>query len=388
MLTSLPSLKPSLKRRIYSTLLVVSAISGLSMTSHSLYAQTETDKQYNTQIMADSLGVIWGMDWVNDRQLIMTDRNGEVYLFDINTRQKINLAGLPDIKVSGQGGLLDVARYTDSNQQTWFYFTYVKPLDGGNSATTLARAQLDITNKKLTQWQDLLVTDSADSSSKHFGSRITFDQQGHVYFGVGDRGNRDNGQNSQNQAASILRLNVDGSIPQNNPFVENKKGNPAVWSFGHRNPQGLVFDQKRKILWEVEHGPRGGDEINLIKPGLNFGWAKTSHGKEYWNPMDVGEAKTLPGIEAPVMVYVPSIAPSSAVIYHGEAFSSWNGNMLIGALAGTHINMVSFDEQNQLKDEIRLVEDLNERIRDIIVDEKGLIYFSTDSGKLYQLSPK
>ncbi|TVO33410.1 PQQ-dependent sugar dehydrogenase [Vibrio algivorus] len=371
----------------YSSLLLFSSIAAFPSIANTQDA-SENQQNYTTKIVANNLGVIWGMDWVDTNHLLMTERNGHVYLLDLTTKQKSEISGLPDIKVSGQGGLLDVARYTDSNKQTWFYFTYVKPLQNGNSATTLARAQLDINKKALTQWQDLLVTDSADDSSKHFGSRITFNDTGHVFFGVGDRGNRDNGQNMDNQAASILRLNVDGSIPQDNPFVENKQGNPAVWSFGHRNPQGLVFDQNRKILWEVEHGPRGGDEINIIKPGLNYGWAKTSHGKEYWNPLDVGEAKTLPGIEPPLMVYIPSIAPSSAVIYHGEAFSSWNGNMLIGALAGTHINMVSFDEQNQPKDEVRLVEDLNERVRDVIIGNKGLIYFSTDSGKLYQLIPK
>lgn len=370
----------------YASRLLLSSIAAFSCIAS---AQEASEKQYEytTSLITNNLGVIWGMDWVDTSHLLMTERNGHVYLFDLSTKQKSEISGLPEIKVSGQGGLLDVARYTDSNQQTWFYFTYVKPLQGGYAATTLARAQLDVNKKALTQWQDLLVTDSADNSSKHFGSRITFDDSGHVFFGVGDRGNRDNGQNINNQAAAILRLKVDGSIPQDNPFVENKQGNPAVWSFGHRNPQGLVFDQNRKILWEVEHGPRGGDEINIIKPRLNYGWAKTSHGKEYWNPLDVGEAKTLPGIESPLKVYVPSIAPSSAVIYHGKAFPNWNGNMLIGALAGTHINMVSFDQHNQPQDEVRLASDLHERVRDVIIDDKGFIYFSTDSGKLYQISP-
>lgn len=371
----------------YSSLLLFSSIAAFPSIA-SAQETSETQQGYTTQIMADNLGVIWGMDWVSKNQLLMTERNGHVYLLDLDTKQKHEISGLPDIKVSGQGGLLDVARYTDSNKQTWFYFTYVKPLQDGDSATTLARAKLDSTNKTLAQWQDLLITDSADNSSKHFGSRITFDETGHVFFGVGDRGNRDNGQNMNNQAAAILRLNVDGSVPQDNPFFQTKQGNKAIWSYGHRNPQGLIYDTKRKVLWEVEHGPRGGDEINIIKPGLNYGWAKASHGKEYWGPLDVGDAKTLPDVEAPIMVYVPSIAPSSAVVYHGDAFPHWQGNLLIGALVKTHINMVSFTQGNQTKEETRLVEDLNERVRDITVDKQGLVYFSTDSGKLYQIAPK
>ena len=175
---------------------------------------------------------------------------------------------------------------------------------------------------------------------------------------------------------------------KDNPFVGNKKALDEIWSYGHRNPQGLVYDHQRKVLWEVEHGPRGGDEINIIKPGFNYGWAKTSHGKEYWGPLDVGDAKTLPNIEAPIKVYIPSIAPSSAVIYQGNAFPELNGAMLIGALAGTHINVVIFDKQLQPKQELRMVEDLNQRVRDIIIGPQGWIYFSTDSGKLYQISPQ
>ncbi|MFH0265082.1 PQQ-dependent sugar dehydrogenase [Vibrio rumoiensis] len=371
----------------YSSLLLFSSIATFTSVT-SAQETIESPQSYTTKVVADNLGVIWGIDWVDTNQLLMTEHSGHAYLLDLTTKQKSEISGLPDIKVSGQGGLLDVARYTDANKQTWFYFTYVKPLQNGNSATTLARAQLDIENKTLIQWQDLLITDSADDSSKHFGSRITFNESGHVFFGVGDRGNRDNGQNMDNQAAAILRLNIDGSVPQDNPFFKTKQGNQAIWSYGHRNPQGLVYDSNRKILWEVEHGPRGGDEINMIKPGLNYGWAKTSHGKEYWGPLDVGDAKTLPDVEAPIMVYIPSIAPSSAVIYHGNAFPQWQGNLLIGALAKTHINMVSFTPDNQINEETRLVEDLKERVRDITISKQGLVYFSTDSGKLYQLAPK
>ncbi|MFV0574301.1 MAG: PQQ-dependent sugar dehydrogenase [Vibrio sp.] len=367
------------------------AFLSLLVTAHITHAEpielTPEQAPFKTELVAEDLGVVWGMDWISPTQLLMTERTGKLFVLDITNKQKTMIEELPDIHVAGQGGLLDVARY-DQADQTWFYFTYVKPLENGDSATTLARAQLDLSNKKLVKWQDLLVTDSAASSSQHFGSRITFDNNGHVFFGVGDRGNRDNGQNPNNQAAALLRLNLDGSIPADNPFVKSEQGNPAVWSFGHRNPQGLVFDKQRQVLWEVEHGPRGGDEINIIQPGKNYGWAKTSHGKEYWGPLDVGEAKTLPEIEAPVKVYVPSIAPSSAIVYYGDAFKQWNGNLLMGALVGLHINMVAFDDNLKATTETRLVSDLKQRVRTLTLDQQGNIYFTTDLGQLYRLSPK
>lgn len=357
--------------------------------SASAYAQQTKplDLKYKTELVAKDLGVIWGMTWVSPTKILMTERSGNLYLFDINSKQKVSISGLPKIKISGQGGLLDVASYTDPNKQTWLYFTYVKPLQEGKSATTLARAQLNVVKGTLMNWNDILITNSADNSDKHFGSRITFDADGHVFFGIGDRGNRDNGQNTQNHAATIMRLNLDGTIPKDNPFIKDNNVLDEIWSYGHRNPQGLVYDKKRQILWEVEHGPRGGDEINIIQKGLNYGWAKTSHGKEYWGPLDVGESKELPSVEPPIKVYVPSIAPSSAMIYSGNAFPDLNGNLLIGALAGTHINIVQFDESLNPVKEMRIIKSLNQRIRSLINDNNGLIYFTTDSGNLYRIEP-
>lgn len=368
-------------------LLILLVFVNLNPSAHA--NQTEPlSLRYKTELIGKDLGVIWGMAWVSQTHILMTERNGHLYLFDINNKQKTSINGLPEIKVSGQGGLLDVARYEDKNKITWFYFTYVKPLKGGESATTLARAQLDISNNTLINWQDLLVTNSADSSSKHFGSRITFDGFGHVFFGIGDRGNRDNGQNTQNHAATIMRLNLDGSLPKDNPFINDENILDEIWSYGHRNPQGLVYDHKRNILWEVEHGPRGGDEINIIQKGKNYGWAKTSHGKEYWGPLDVGDAREMPNIESPIKVYIPSIAPSSTIVYSGNAFPELNGALLIGALVKTHINIVKFDDSLNPIQETRIIEDKNQRIRSLLIDNQGLIYFSTDSGYLYKIEPK
>ena len=194
-------------------------------------------------------------------------------------------------------------------------------------------------------------------------------------------------QDLSNHAGSILRLTLDGKVPPENPFVNQKDKRAEIWSYGHRNPQGLLFDTNKKLLWEIEHGPRGGDEINLIKKGHNYGWPVVSHGKEYWGPVSVGEGTEKPGMESPKKVYVPSIAPGSLLLYQGNAFPQWRGNLFAGALKLQHLNRVVVSDENQLIDEERLLENLNERIRALTESPQGWIYFSTDSGKIMRIRP-
>jgi len=250
--------------------------------------------------------------------------------------------------------------------------------------TTLARAKLSKNN--LIDWHDLLVSSSGKRYDKHYGSRIAFDTKGHVFFSIGERGNRPNAQDLSNHAGSILRLNLDGSVPDNNPFVNNPKAKSEIWSYGHRNPQGLVYDKARNLIWSNEHGPRGGDEINLIKKGGNYGWPKTSHGKEYLTKSPVGEATEMKGVISPLKVYIPSIAPGSLMIYQGNAFPNWQGQLFQAALKKRHINIVSVSKNGQIGNERRLFKDLNQRIRHIIEGPKGNIYFSTDKGNIYRIS--
>jgi glucose/arabinose dehydrogenase len=279
--------------------------------------------------------------------------------------------------------LLDIA-IGPPGSEGWIYFTYSKAANS-EATTALARARLD--GERLVDWQDLLVTDAATGTRRHFGSRIAFDDQGHVFFGVGDRGVRDNAQNTGNHAGSIMRLDLDGSVPADNPFVGDAKVRDEIWSFGHRNPQGLLFDSPTQRLWEIEHGPRGGDEINLILEGRNYGWPVVSHGKEYWGPLAVGEATSKPGMEDPRKVYIPSIAPGSLLLYRGEAFPEWRGDLFSGALKLQHLNRISLSADGQAIAEERLLEDLGERIRALAESPEGWIYFSTDSGRIMRLRP-
>ena len=332
----------------------------------------------------DGLGVPWGMTFLSANELLVTERSGYVSLFNIETSNKVLLENTPKVMHDGQGGMLDVAVSSNYKKSGWIYFTYVKE-DVGEGVTVLARSKLK--RNRLTQWQELLVSKSRTAESYHFGSRITFDNNDHVFFGIGDRGVRPNAQNLTNHAGSIIRLNLDGSIPKDNPFVKNKTALPEIWSYGHRNPQGLSYDFKHKHLWEIEHGPRGGDEINLIKPAANYGWPEISFGKEYWGPIAVGKGTHREGMEQPVKVYVPSIAPGSLIIYSGDAFPKWKGNLFSGALKLRHINRIVLNEKGEAIKEERLLESLGERIRALAQGPQGRLYFSTDSGKIYRILP-
>ncbi len=338
--------------------------------------------------VADGLGIPWGMSFLSANHLLVTERNGAVRLVEISidsVRGRVSLLNnVPDVLAKGQGGMLDIAVSPNYKKDGWIYFTYVKEVKG-QGATVLSRAKL--VARTFSNWQELLVTKSTTQESHHFGSRIAFDEHGHVFFAVGDRGVRKNAQDLSNHAGSIIRLNLDGSVPEDNPFSKNKQLLPEVWSYGHRNPQGMAYDAENERLWSIEHGPRGGDEINLIHPGANYGWPTISYGKEYWGPIAVGEGTHGEGMEQPVKVYTPSIAPGSLLLYSGDALPDWKGNLLSGALKLHHINRIVLSKQGKVLKEERLLEDLNERIRALAQSPQGWLYFSTDSGKIFRLRP-
>ncbi|GGN31414.1 MULTISPECIES: PQQ-dependent sugar dehydrogenase [Marinomonas] len=345
-------------------------------------SKTIVDGSLNVDEVTQFDGTPWGIALLNDQEAIVTVKKGVAYKVNLANGKQQALSGLPEVDNRGQGGLLDVAKSPTFDEEKWVYFTYSKPTDEG-AKTTLARAKL--IDNGFTKWQDLLVSDSASSDSKHYGGRIAFDDKGHVFFSIGDRGVRENAQNLNNHAGSIIRLNLDGSVPADNPFVTHANIRNEIWSYGHRNPQGLFYDTDTHTLWSNEHGPRGGDEINLIRPGANYGWPIVSHGKEYWGPVSVGDGIEKDGIDNPIKVFIPSIAPSSLLRYKGMLFSNWNGDFLSTALALRHLNKVKI-EQNGETTETRYLEDLDERLRSIAQDSTGALYIGTDSGKLLKIT--
>lgn len=336
---------------------------------------------YGVELLAESLEHPWGLAFVDERRLLISEKRGTVVFFDVTLgrveeRQKVPVA----VRDEGQGGLLDIAIAPHGG---FVYLTYSKP-QGETAVTTLARARLD--GDRLVEWRDLLVTRSPGEGDHHYGSRIAFDQQGYLYFSVGDRGERDNAQDTSSHAGTIVRLTLNGSVPQDNPFVSGG-GLAEIYSFGHRNPQGLAYDPVGQRLWSIEHGPRGGDELNLIVKGGNYGWPVVSHGLEYWGPVAVGEATHREGMIDPLKVYIPSIAPGSLLLYKGQAFSAWRGNLFAGALKLRHLNRIILDQHGRPLREERLLEGLAERVRALVESPEGWLYFATDSGRLYRLRP-
>ena len=334
--------------------------------------------------VADGLGIPWGMAFISDTRLLITEREGSIKLLDTQSNTLTPVQGVPTVMAKGQGGLLDVAVPPDFTPDDWIYFTFVRNKDG-EGVTVLARAKL--TSNRLVQWQDLLETRSATGTGRHFGSRIAFDEKGYVYFGVGDRGERPTAQDLTNHAGSVMRLFRDGRVPPDNPFNKRTDVLPEIWSYGHRNPQGMAYDYTHKRLWLNEHGPRGGDEINRVQPGRNYGWPVISYGKEYWGPVAVGEGTQREGMEQPVKQYTPSIAPGSLLLYTGDSFPAWRGNLFAGALKLQHLNRVTLSTDGKAIGEERLLTELDERIRALAQSPQGWLYFSTDSGKVYAMKP-
>jgi len=345
---------------------------------------TSAGTQVRLEKVVEGLSIPWGMVFISSSEILVTERKGNVSLFDLNNSKLIKINNTPAVMAEGQGGMLDVAIPPNYSSSGWIYFTYVKEVDG-QGATVLARAKLE--KDYFINWQELLVSNSATEESQHFGSRIAFDDEGHVYFGIGDRGERPNSQDLTNHAGTIMRLNLDGSVPGDNPFIDHESALPEIWSYGHRNPQGLSYDFQQKRLWEIEHGPRGGDEINLIQASLNYGWPIISYGKEYWGPLAVGEGTHREGMQQPVKVFTPSIAPGSLLIYSGDVFPNWKGNLFSGALKLRHLNRIVLDTNGKVIFEERLLQSLNERIRALALSPEQWIYFSTDSGTIFRIRP-
>jgi len=373
-----------LTNKSYSALLILFFCFPLSVFGQVLLTDRNNIEPYQVELVNNQLKHPWGMAFLSADEVLITEKKSSLKLLNLSSNMLTSITGLPDISTHGQGGLMDVAVTDDYTAGDWIYFTYSKK-QHELSVTTLARAKLN--GSQLEQWQDLLITKSATKTGRHFGSRIAFDNKGHIFFSIGDRGKRPNGQKLSTHAGSILRLNLDGTVPEDNPFINHDGALPEIWSYGHRNPQGLAYDTQSSQLWAIEHGPRGGDEINLIKAGHNYGWPILSYGLEYSNPAPVGQGTEREGMESPIKVYIPSIAPSSLLMYSGMTFPTWKGNLFAGALALQHLNRVVLDQDGKAVDEQRLLESLNARIRAVIESPEGLIYLSTDDGRILRIKP-
>jgi len=322
------------------------------------------------------------MDFLDEDNIIFTERSGNIGILNLSSGSHKYINKPPNVFVNGECGLLDVKVAPEFLKNNIIYFTYSKNVDG-YGYTSIAIAKL--IDHQIQGWRDVFISKhDPTKSGAHCGSRLTFDEEGHLFVSIGDRGNRTGAQDTSTHVGSTVRLNLDGSIPPDNPFVKDDKALPELWSFGHRNPQGLYYDSVHERLWSNEHGPRGGDEVNLIKPGLNYGWPVITYGKEYAGPL-IGEGEEKSGVERPLKIWSPSIAPSSILYYSGASFAGWKGNLLSTALR-RHLNRLVIDSTGRIIFEEKLFEEIKERFRAILQDKEGNIYLSTDSGRILKIS--
>lgn len=339
-------------------------------------------QQLPIEKISEGHGILWGMAFLPGKDsVLLTEKSGKMVLLNLTSRKKTEIQGVPPVEVHGQGGLLDVRLHPNFSDNSLVYWTYAVKVDGGFN-TRLARGKL--TGSKLTDVQVLFTGQPGYRKGQHFGSRIAF-KDGHVFFTIGDRGERDEAQKLSTHTGKVLRLLEDGKVPKDNPFVGVKDARPEIWSYGHRNPQGLYVHPDTGELWLHEHGPRGGDEINRVLKGRNYGWPLVTFGKEYFGPR-IGKEPPVEGMESPKKQYTPSIAPCGFVIVSGREEGPFQGAFVLGSLVLTHINVV-WPEGEDFSSEVRLLESAKERIRNVDY-HAGYLYFSTDSGGLYRIASK
>jgi len=324
----------------------------------------------------------WALEFLPDRRILITERKGNLRIID-NGQMSKPISGLPKISTGGQGGLLDVAIDPNFSNNKYIYLAYVAQGSGGVS-TEVGRGRL--LDTKITAWQTLFRLTPKTRPHYHFGARLILDSR-YLYITLGDRGKRGRAQDLEDHAGSVIRLYHDGTIPADNPFVKAKKLKPEIFSYGHRNIQGAVKDSKTGIIWLHEHGPQGGDELNLLKKGKNYGWPVITYGKEYGIGLKIGVGTHKHGMEQPTHYWVPSIAPSGMDIYYGKQFPTWNGDILLGSLKFGLLVRLSINA-GTVK-ETRYLHGKYGRIRDVKVGPDGFVWLLTDkkNGQLLKIAP-
>src|SRR5690554_698913 len=324
----------------------------------------------------------WSMTWLPDGRMLVNERKGEILVFKGDTFTGEKLSGFPMTYVRGQSGLLDIQLHPNYEENGWIYVTYAKPDEGGGS-TTLIRFKID--GNQITDIEELYQTQPITNSGVHFGSRIIFDRDGYLYFSTGDRGRKENSQDLSNDMGKIHRLHDDGRIPADNPFINQSGAKPSIWSYGHRNVQGMIYDKENNRIYSTEHGPRGGDELNLVEKGKNYGWPVITYGIDYSGEI-ISDLTHKEGMEQPIHYWTPSIATCGLLYYTGDKFPAWKDNIFAGALALTHVARVELDNGSYAHEE-KLLERMG-RVRQIAQSPDGYVYVLTEGpGQLLKLVP-
>lgn len=346
---------------------------------------TATPVSVEAEQVVDGISIGWGIDFLPNGDILITEKSGTLY--HIRDGEIINeiTEGIPsDLHVNGQGGFMDVELHPDYEENGWIYFTYASSAgEGEGSNTSLIRAKLQ--ENALTNVEVLYKATPNSNRGQHYGSRVVFDPEGYLYFSIGDRGNRDVlPQDITKDGGKIYRLHDDGSVPSDNPFAGEDDAVKATYSYGHRNIQGMAVHPETGIVWSHEHGPRGGDEVNITEAGANYGWPVISYGINY-NGTEFAEDTARAGMKQPVLYWDPSIAPSGMEFISSDKYPGWEGDLLVGSLKFAYIAHLDV-EGNEILSEEKIAEGLG-RIRAIEQGPDGYIYFTVEGSGLYRLVP-
>ncbi|MFN3380040.1 MAG: PQQ-dependent sugar dehydrogenase [Runella zeae] len=369
----------------------------MALMSHSTATPTETksakkitEADLKVETVVEGLEMPWSTAFLPNGDLLVTERVGKLRLVKNGKLDPQEITGLPSILYKGQGGLLDVALHPDYKNNGWIYISYASPKaqgeegDDGGANTALLRAKLK--DHALTDVQVLFKAIPNVKANVHFGGRIVFDKKGYVFLSLGERGQKENSQNLGKDQGKVVRLHEDGKIPTDNPFVKTAGARPEIWTYGHRNPQGMTIHPTTGVIWEHEHGPQGGDELNIIQPGKNYGWPSITFGIDYDNSI-ISKDTARAGMEQPVVYWKPSIAPCGMTFVTSNKFKEWNGDLLVGSLKFMYLQHLVVKGNKVVSREI-LFDKLG-RVRDVRQGPDGNIYVVLENtGKIVKISPK
>jgi len=343
------------------------------------------EKPYRVVTVAEGLEHPWGMAFLPGGGMLVTERPGRLRIVSQDGTVSEPVSGLPPIAAVGQGGLLDVALHPKFPENKLVYFSFAEPGPGGQG-TAAARGRLE--GNALKDVEVIFRQKPKLSGGQHFGSRLAFASDGTLYISMGDRGRMERAQNRRNHQGTIARVNDDGSVPKDNPFVNSSEALPEIYTWGNRNVQGMALNPWTKAVWAQEHGPKGGDEVNILKKGANYGWPSITYGIDYSGAV-ISDRTHMEGMEQPLLHWTPSIAPSGMAFYDGDRFPQWKGDLFVGALKDRHLRRVDLDKDMKVVGQEQLLLELEERIRDVRNGPDGFLYVLTDSpeGRVLRLEP-
>jgi glucose/arabinose dehydrogenase len=341
---------------------------------------TKSEVPFQVTTYAEGLQNPWGMAFLPDQRILVTERVGTMRIVGTDGKAGEPLKGLPEIFVRGQGGLLDVVVAPDFAESKRIYFSYSQPdLKGKGNSTAVAHAVLG--ENEITDVTPIFVQQPKVNSNAHFGSRLVFNPDGTLFITLGDRYSRmTDAQTLDNHHGKVVRIKADGGAPEDNPYVKTNGALPEIWSIGHRNMQGAALNPVTGALWTGEHGPQGGDEINIDEAGKNYGWPIITYGENYGGgKIGIGTHKE--GMEQPIHKWVPSLATAGMTFYTGEAFPEWKNNLFIASLASQTLVRLVIEDDKVVKEERLLKEDISQRLRHVVQGPDDLLYLLTDEGK-------